>query len=306
MTDVANAPIFTDLLDIHAFVEVAANESFAKAARRLNEPRATISRRITRLEDRARTRLFERTTRSVQITTAGALLLQHAQRMLEEQEAARISLEQLVATPSGSIRMTAPVILGQTLLGPILSDFIRRFPECTPFLILSNSSFDLVADGYDLAIRVGSLSDSSMIARRLGSVEAALYASPKLNLDIQDPKALEGLPLLKLGGDASANPMLTIRNKNGDSETIRTVLKLQSTEPHTLLDAALSGQGAAILPTFIGAEHVRQGTLIRILPDYATNRPDVHILTTSRRYVRPAVRAFVEFAAAHLTKALSE
>lgn len=304
MTVVQSAPIFDDLLDVRAFVEVAANHSFSKAARRLGEPRATISRRITRLEDRARMRLFERTTRSVQITDAGTLLLEHARRMLEEMEGARTSLERLSAAPSGRLRITAPIILGQALLTPIIVDFMDRFPECRPSLSLINAPLDLVADGYDAAFRVGPLGDSSMIARRLGRVEAALYAAPQLGVAAAVPADLEGLPVLQLGMEEVASSSLTLTDRDGATSATPVETRLQSSDPGALLGAALCGCGIAVLPTFTAAPHAREGTLARVLPDYAVRRSDVHVLIPSRRHLRPAVRAFVDFAAGRMSMLL--
>lgn len=308
MTVVSNGPIFDDLLDVRAFVEVASQASFSRAAERLNQPRATVSRRITRLEDRVGLRLFERTTRSVQITPPGKLLLEHAQRIVDEMAGARLSIEALTATPSGRLRITAPFILGRALLGPIIEEFIRLYPDCTPFLDLTNRRVDLVEDGFDVAIRLGPLPSSTLIVKRVGQVEAALYVSSDLGVNgyagAKAPVDLKGAPVLRLDGTDENAEMLVLTSKEGATETIRVRPKMISSEPTTLLSATRSGQGLGMLPTFTGGPLVVSRDLRRLLPNWAARRNDVFLVTPSNRHIRPAVRAFLDFASERIGRVL--
>ncbi|MEO1223019.1 MAG: LysR substrate-binding domain-containing protein [Pseudomonadota bacterium] len=307
MTVVSNAPIFDDLRDVRAFVEVAAQASFSRAAKQLGEPRATVSRRIARLEDRAGVRLFERTTRTVQITQPGEMLLQHAQRILDEIEGARVAVETLAAEPSGRLRITAPIIFGQAVLGPVIAAFVRRYPQATLFLDLTNQRVDLVESGFDVAFRLGPLSSSTLIATRLTQVEAALYCSPAGGLDrylhAEAPADIEDASLLRLGMIDQNVDWLSLTDRNGHSTTVRVRTRLISSEPRTLLDSARAGLGLAILPTFVGDPLVASGDLGRILPNWAASRSDVYLVTPSARHMRPVVRAFLDFAVARIGRA---
>lgn len=308
MTIVTNDLIFSDILDVQAFAEVAKRSSFTEAAKRLREPRATISRRIARLEQRAGIRLFQRTTRSVQITPAGELLLQHASRILDEIDGARLSLENLSATPSGPIVISAPIILGQALLGSIIDGFMKGHPDCTPELVLTNQRIGLVEEGVDVAFRVGFLNDSALVAKRLGQVEAALYVSSanafKDKWEASNPSTISGSEILVLGDSGSKYDPMHLVNEVDEVAQVSLAPKLFSTDPQILLPAVLAGRGIAVLPTFVAGPYVRQGKLKRVLSNWAVRRSDVHILLPSSKLMRPAVRSFVDFAATQMRRIL--
>nr|WP_298337735.1 LysR substrate-binding domain-containing protein [uncultured Erythrobacter sp.] len=296
------------MLDVKAFVEVATRSSFVKASRRLRMPRATVSRRVARLEERVGVRLFQRTTRSVQITSAGELLLQHASRILHELDGAQLSLEKLSETPSGPVVISAPIILGQALLGQIIDEFVTSHPNCTPELTLTNQKVGLVTEGIDVAFRVGPLTDSALIAKRMGQVEAALYVSSDRAFRDEwqaiEPSSLAGANILVLGNRvAEINPMKLVNEKN-EVASVTFEPKLFSTDPQILLPPALSGRGIAVLPTFVAAPFVRQGKLKRVLKNWAVRRSDVHILLPSAKLMRPGVRSFIEIATNQMRLAL--
>lgn len=304
-----NATIFKDFLDVRAFVEVAVNASFSKSAKRLGEPRATVSRRIARLEEQVGTRLLERTTRQVQLTPAGRLLLGYAERILEEMSGAKRSLEALTGSPSGRIRITAPYILGQALLGKVIVRFLTKFPATLPFLDLSRKRIDLVEEGYDVAVRLGPLPSSSLVAKRIGTVEAAFYATPGVAVEygpLDHPHQFEDKPMLSLCGTDEEAPLQGFLGMDGQNLKVRVRPVLISTEPNTVLEATLSGLGLGLLPTFMAEPLVAQGALQRLLPDWAARRNEVYLVTPSNRLIRPAVKAFLAFAAAELGRLLGQ
>lgn len=163
--------------DMLTFLAVAEAGSFTKAADVLATPKSNISRKISRLESELNTRLLERTTRSINLTEAGRLYLQHCLRIQEEMEGAKLSLERLTTKPSGTIRICTTVTIGQNLLAPLFIEFQKQYPDVKLDIHLTNRRVDLIEEGFDLAFRVGELEDSTLISKRLCSLSLSLFAS---------------------------------------------------------------------------------------------------------------------------------
>ncbi|MDX1268756.1 MAG: LysR family transcriptional regulator, partial [Oceanisphaera sp.] len=154
---------------VSEFVAVAEMESFTGAAKRLGISTAQVSRQISALETRLSTKLFYRTTRKVSVTEAGQIYYQHCRQVLDGLEEAERTITNLQLAPRGKLRLTAPVTYGEKTIAPLVNDFVLRYPELEVQMRLTNQKLDLVAEGYDLAVRLGKLEDSSMMARRLAS-----------------------------------------------------------------------------------------------------------------------------------------
>jgi len=164
-----------DLNDMAVFASVVKTGSFTAAGKALSLPKSNVSRRIARLEDTLNVRLLERTTRKLRLTEIGQSLYHHAQRIVEEADSANSLVESMTSRPRGILRVSASVFTGQKLLTPILPEFLKLFPELHLHLELSNRRIDLIEEGFDVAIRIGSMKDSTMIARYLGSIRIYLY-----------------------------------------------------------------------------------------------------------------------------------
>lgn len=309
--------IFWDILDVRLVAELAVKRNFAKVADALHLPRTSVSKRLMAIEHRANTRLFERTTRRVNVTAAGEMMAIRCATILDELEMASQSLEGLTGRPRGDLRITAPFILGQALLGPLMPEFMKKHPEVCPLLDLTNQPGDMISEGIDVSVRLGPLADSTLIAKSVGMVEAGLYLAKSAATKApfrQLPKTdklttLNDLPCLMLGrADESANEIFVFRaddakpNPTEQRVVVKTMLK--TNDPQTLLNAALSGLGFVVLPIMNAAPAVREGKLIPILPDWRSRRSEVFLVTPSRRHQRPAVKAFIEFVSERLSRVL--
>ena len=161
------------------FSKVAELNGISAAARALKMPKSKVSRRMARLEDELGVRLLERTTRSVGLTEAGEIYYQHCRRIVEEANNARESINRTLETPRGRLRVNASIAVGQYLIGPHIGGFLERYPEVQLEIELDNRQVDIVAEGFDVAVRLGKLEDSTLVSRNLGSSFATLVASPK-------------------------------------------------------------------------------------------------------------------------------
>ena len=168
-----------DLNEMAIFVHVVEAGSFTGAAKNLGLPKSTVSRKITQLEERLGVRLIQRTTRSLRLTDTGSAYYNHCARILGEIEEANITVTQMQSTPTGTLRITAPVLFGSTVLSGLIADFMDEHPQVQIDLVLTDQRLDLVQDGIDVAFRVGQLEDSSLIGRHLGDARSILCASPE-------------------------------------------------------------------------------------------------------------------------------
>ena len=297
--------IIGDLTDARILVELRNRLSFAEAARSLNIPAATFSRRVARIEEQAGLRLFERTTRSVSVTAAGNVAVAHAERIVAEADAVAMSLDAMRDTPVGRVRVSAPVILGQALLGPIVAAFMRANPRCDLTLDLENRHVDLIEENFDVAIRVGHPGHGDLIARPIGHVEAALYRAVRPDRpEAPGPDAVADAPIGLLRSDDTRRPELTLVTAAGSVRRLPVRPRLVCLTPGILRDAALATDLIVVLPCMTAADDLRRGLLERVAAPWLANRAPVHIVFTSRRLMRPAVRAFIEFAADRLRRRL--
>lgn len=296
--------IIDDLIDARILVELGNRLSFAAVGQALRMPPATVSRRVMRMEARAGLRLFERTTRSVAITQAGALAAEHAARILSEAEAIDVSVASLRETAVGTVRLTTPVIFGQALLGPVAVDFLQDYPLCDLEIDLSDRHADLVDENYDVAIRIGPPADDTLIARSLGLARAALYR--RSGLDPVAIDALEGMPLGLLHSGDRSKPSLALVSETGEKRHFTVRPRIVCMNPWLLREAALSSDLVVVLPEMVGAPDVAAGRLMPVAPSWLARRVPIHIAFPSRRLMRPAVRAFIDLAAKRVPPLLNK
>ena len=290
-----------DLEGLAVFAKVVELRSFAAAADELAMSKATVSKAVTRLETRLGSRLFNRTSRRLALTDAGQSLVERATRVLAEAQAAEEEASHQSSAPRGLVRIAVPMSLGITTLGPVLPAFLEAYPEVSIDLHLSDATIDLVGMGFDLALRVAALPDSSLVARRLRAVKRHLVASPAYwdkhgrphhpadlaqhrGLTYGHQSAPETWRFQKGGEEASVRPRSVIRANNGD----------------VLLPALLAGSGVAMLPDFIVGPAVANGRLEEVLPEWQGAPIALHLVMPPGG-PRPAR---VEVLAAYLAKAL--
>ena len=248
---------------VSEFVAVAEAESFTAAAKRLGISTAQVSRQIGALEARLAVKLFYRTTRKVTITETGQIYYNHCRHVLDGLAEAERAISDLHQTPKGRLNLTAPVTYGESRIAPLVNDFVFRYPDLEVNLTLTNQMLDLVAESYDLAIRLGELEDSTMMARRLASRSHYVCASP-------DYLAAQGVPhtLSELDQHNCLQGTLGYWRfqEEGKSRHIRVKGNLQCNSGWALVDAALKGAGIIHLPDYYVQVQIAAGRLVPMEP----------------------------------------
>lgn len=279
-----------DLNHLPLFVAVAETGSMSDTARRLGVPKSSVSRGVAGLEAALGVQLFHRTTRKVTLTTAGAAFLERARRALTLVREATEALPEQEAEPSGLLRLTAPVDLGLTLLGDVVAQFQARYPGVRLDVRLSNREEDLVAEGFDLALRIARrLKDSTLVARRLGTLEFRLYASPAYLARRPPPRGPEEL---------GAHCWLAMRGVSlldGAPEPV-----LLTDDMTFLLQATRAGVGVAALPAFLAQPEVSAGRLLRVLPRWTAPGGALWLVHPKTAHPPRKVTAFRDFLVEHL------
>jgi DNA-binding transcriptional LysR family regulator len=296
-----------DLNDVLVFTRVADLGSFTAAAQRLSLPKSSVSARVARLEARLGARLLERSTRKVRLTAVGARYHEHARRVILELEQAAAAVERFRSEPGGTLRISASVVMGQVLLRPVFTEFLRLHPAVQMVVELSNRRVDLLEEGFDLAVRGGVLPDSALVARRLARAGARLFASPAYLKRRGVPRQPADLPLHDLleGSPTLSTAGWTLRHDDsGAVEPVVARFRLVANDAIVLQSAALAGLGIVSLPTFAVEDEVAAGRLKPVLPAWSTRDLDIHAVFPSHKSLSPALRAFVDLAARHLGERL--
>lgn len=284
-----------DLPGLLAFVRVAELGSFVRAAEALGLSKAAVSKQVSALERRLGTRLLHRTTRRLSLTEAGELYLQHAQAAFAEARAAEDAVAGQQRTPQGRLRVTAPMSFGLLHVAPYVASFLERWPQVSVDLQLDDRQLDPVQEGFDLALRLGRLASSSLVARTLAHSRVLLCASPAY-LDRAGRPARPD----ELGAHDCLHFSLAYTGRTWvferDGETLRVALgaRFDVNSSLALKAAAIAGAGIARIPEFAVAEELHDGRLERVLPDWAMPGLDLHAVMPERRFVPAKVRAFVE------------
>lgn len=292
----------TDLNQMIAFARVVARGSFTGAAREMRVPPSTLSRQVAALERRLGARLLERTTRRLRLTDAGALYYERCARIVREVEEADGALQALSSTPQGTLRLSAPPVLGEVFLGAPIAEYTRRFRNVKVEVSLSARHVDLVAERFDLALRIArSLTDSSLIVRRVGTSTPLLCASPEYLRMAGPPRSLEDLgshSLIDIG--SNVEPVWTFLGKKDELTEVKVTPRVRVDNSGLALRICRSGGGIARLPSFLAAPRLADGTLVHLMPELRLRPIDVSLLLPSARQLSSKVRAFLEVVDRHL------
>jgi DNA-binding transcriptional LysR family regulator len=285
------------------FAKVAETGSFARAAAELGLANPTVSKAIARLEARLGVSLLARTSRRLSLTEGGRAVLERATRILREGEAAEDEATEQSAVPRGRVRVSAPVSFGIGYLAATLPGFLERYPEVTLDFALSDRQVDLVANGFDLAIRIARLEDSSLIARRLCTVRLLLVAAPAY-LAVQGrpthPGELAGHRVMAYSGARTPGVWRFTHPQFGE-ETIEPPVRLWTDNADMLTPALLAGQGLAIQPEFLVWRELRDGALEVVMPDWAPPILALHLIMPPSTLRPLRVQAVID----HLAEALA-
>ena len=297
------------LLAMRVLVEVSEAGGFSRASQRLNIPVSTVSRKITELEEYVGTRFLVRTTRKVALTDAGRSYVEACRDILERVSVAERIAAGEFATPMGALTLTSPVMFGQHFLTPILHAFLDRYPNISAHLILSDRNAQIVEEGFDLAVRVGHLPDSSLTAIRLGQTRRVICASPRLLKRYPIPQRPEDL--LQLPCVAHDFQISPVRWSFRDPvrKAARWIVvdpRLSVSTAEAAVRAAILGSGFARLFCYQVAEAVRRGELSLVLEEFELQAPPIHLLHPAGRVVPAKIRSFLDFAVPKLRTELSD
>lgn len=285
-----------DPVDLLTFVRVVETGSFAGAARVVGLPRSSVTRRIANLEDTVGRQLLRRTTRSLSLTPEGERVFARASTLMADWLEVERELVGQSDEPTGLVRFTAPAELGDLLIPQAIAPFLARWPAVRVEASFVNRVVDLVAEGYDLALRGGRLPDSSLIARRVVGSASRLYASPAFvaQHDLPSrPSALGHIPGVLLATRPSGGAPVWY-GPGGETDELRLAIRLIVGSYQDAALAARAGVGIAALPRFYGATAVARGDLVPVLPTWQGEQGGLFLVTLSNRQPRPAVRALAD------------
>ncbi len=282
---------------ISEFVFVAENESFTQASKKMAISTAQVSRQISALEKRLNIKLFYRTTRKVSLTEEGSVFYQHCRSVLDGLEAAERAITNLQSKPQGKIKLSAPVTYGEQQILPLVNNFIKQYSDIEVTAYLSNQQIDLVEEGYDLAVRLGKLTDSSMMAKKLGKRTNYVCASPVYLNQHGIPHSLSELSK----HSCLLGTLDYWRFLEADKEkSIRVTGKLRYNSGFGLVDAALKGLGIVQLPDYYVDQHLQSGELITILDNYQIPDEGIWAVYPHNRHLSPKIRLLVDYLAEQL------
>jgi len=281
---------------LRAFVKVVETGSFAEAGRQLRLSRSAISKYVAELEQSLGVQLLIRTTRHARPTESGQMYFERALAVLSELDAADQAVTQAQSTPSGLLRINAPMSFGTLKLGPAIAEFMERYPEVKLHLVLSDDLLDPVQDGFDVTLRIAELESSSLIARRITPIERAVCASPNYlqrHGTPAHPRDLREHVALTYGFLLTGNQW-KLTGADGD-HWVQPSWSLCVNNAEVLRDAAIRGRGVALIPTFIAGDALEKGALRTVLQDYRAPPLALYAIYPPTRHLSVKVRLFIDF-----------
>lgn len=281
------------------FVRVVADGSFSAAARKMRVSSAAVGKQIQLLEGWLGTRLFDRTTRHLRLTEAGAAFHERCIRILEDLEEAQRAAGALQAHPKGHLRISSPVSFSTLHLGGLLAGFLNAYPDISVDMELSDRTVNLLEEGFDLAIRIGTLPDSSLAARRIGRSRFVLCAAPGYLKRKGIPRRPADLARHDCVAYALGEQEWHFTSPSGKAESVAVNARLRANNG-TMLNAAVNeGFGVLYVPGFIASRDLQAGRLVPLLPSYETKETGIYAVYPAGRHLPAKVRVFIDFAAAY-------
>lgn len=287
------------LTEMEAFINVVDSGGFTEAARRLGVSKSAISKHVAALEGRLGARLLNRTTRRVSPTEIGLAYYDRAGRVLAEAEEADAMAAAMQGEPRGRLRVSAPLSFGRTHVAPAIIGFLKTFVDVSVHLEMDDRQVDLVSENFDIAIRIGQLQDSSLIAKKLGEATMHFVASPDYLKRHGEPENIDDLSqhVLLHYSNLSWGNYWRLTGPSGEERQIRAGGRLSANNGNALVQAAEAGLGIAMQPAFICVECVRDGRLKEILTHIRPEPVGVYAVYPPGQYPAPKVRAFIDYMA---------
>ncbi|HEY0229923.1 MAG TPA: LysR family transcriptional regulator [Dokdonella sp.] len=284
--------------DLVLFLRVLDQGSISAAARSLDISVAVASQRLKRLERELGVRLLHRTTRRLHATPEGAALAERGRTLVEDLDALTTDVRQSGGAVSGTLRMTVSASFGRQYLSPLLPEFLARYPRVRISVDLNDQMQDLVSAGYDLAIRIGALVDSNLVARRIAVNERVLCAAPSYLAQRgmpATPEQLSAHECIVLVGSQGRQDLWRMSDASGHEVALRVSGRFESNFGEVLRDAAVAGLGIALHSTWHVHEDLRAGRLVQVLPRWRIAASGIYAVMPQRRLAPLRVHAFVEF-----------
>ena len=286
---------------IPIFVAVVESGGFSPAAKLLGISKSAVSKRVNLLEQSLGVKLLHRTTRKISLTEAGEHFFEHAVIANMAAKDAEDAVAQLQGEPQGRLRINTPMSFGRLHIAPFIPLFLKRYPKISIDMVMSDEVVDLVGGGYDIAIRSGTLADSSLIARKLAPLRSVLCASPEYLQKQGSPKTLDELNqhnciLFSYSRDLKEWSF----TRGGQTQAIEVSGNYQVNNSEALKEALLQGTGIGRLPTFVAGTEIKAGRLIPLFTDYDMYEQSIYAVFLERQYMPAKVRAFLDYAIEYL------
>ncbi|CTQ32603.1 LysR family transcriptional regulator [Jannaschia rubra] len=285
------------LSEMEAFATVVDQGGFTDAAKKLGISKSAVSKHVSALETRLGARLLNRTTRRVSPTEIGLAYYDRARRVLNDAGEADALVTSMQSAPSGMLRVSVATDFGVNHLSPILGGFLHEYPDITVNMVLNNRYVELISEGFDLAVRIGDLEDSSLRARKLAETHKQMIASPAYLEEYGRPQRIDDLnehKLLHYSNQANGS-VWKLTAPSGEKRQVRSAGWLTVNDGQSLLNAAINGLGIAFLPDFLYADAMKDGRLIPAIEGLAPETQGIYAVYPPGRYTQPKVRAFIDF-----------
>ena len=287
------------LTEMEAFATVVDQGGFTDAAKKLGLSKSAISKHVASLEARLGARLLNRTTRRVSPTEIGLAYYDRARRVLNDAGEADALVTSMQSAPSGLLRISVATDFGVNHLSPILGDFLHEFPDISVNMVLNNRYVELISEGFDMAVRIGDLQDSSLRARKLAETAKRMVGAPSYFQRHGRPTRIDDLNDHKLlhYASPSSGSAWRITAPSGEKRQVRTAGCLSVNDGQSLLNACVAGLGIAYLPSFLYAPAMAEGQVVDAIPELPLETQGIYAVYPPGRFTQPKVRAFIDFLA---------